>query len=229
MLSKELIAQFIKTALDVVPTKSDAQLKAFIKRLPPISAGIPSLDESGIKLYYVRNWFFTLRRYEEINLKQDFLEFWIGADGRFWGYLRLNPYFYDDLYRNRKIWEITHAFAYTNVRGQGINELYVSLALALARANRADLIVANPRHVSMLITLTDKKFRIAGAGGSQQSIRRIIRQGRAWYRNNTNARRLYYAQELRPFMQDGSLMMEKDLARERFWSLSLFGISLTRR
>ena len=229
MLSKDLVTAFVKQALDLVPVRSDVNLKAFINRLPPISAGVPSLDDPTTKCYVVRSWFFCLRRYEEVNLKQNFLEFWIGTDGKFWGYLRLNPYFYDDEGRYRKIWEITHAFAYTHVRGQGINELYVSLALALARANNADLLVANPRHVSMLITLTDKGFKISGAGGSHQSIKRIIRQGRAWYGADHSARRMYYAQEMRSFMQDGSLMMEKDLAKERFWRMNLFGIQFSRK
>ena len=216
--------------LDVVPAKSDQSLKTFITRLKPIAAGAPDAadaaspktSEPSDKCYIVQDWFFCLRRFEDRNLKQNFLEIWVGTGGRYWGYLRLNPYSHDDEGKNRKVWEISHAFAYTAVRGQGINRLYIELALALAQTNEADLLVANPRHVSMLIGLTDYGFRIKGGAGSAQSIKRIIRQGRGWYGKNTSARRLLYAQELRSFMQDGSMMMEKDLAKERFWKFKLF-------
>ena len=35
--------------------------------------------------------------------------------------------------------------------------------------------------------------------------------------NNTNQRRLYYAQEFRPFIQDGSFIMEKPVASHGIW------------
>jgi hypothetical protein len=230
MFSKGFVQAFVQQVLDVVPARTDAGLKTFVSRLKPITAGVPDaeemlrpqLDDLTAKCYLVQDWFFCLRRFEDRNIKQNFLEVWPGTGGRYWGYLRLNPNAYDDEGKGRKIWEISHAFSYTKVRGQGINRLYIELSLALARANRADLIVANPRHVSMLVGLTDYGFRIKGGSGSAQSIKRIIRQGRNWYGKNTNARRLYYGQELRSFMQDGSMMMEKDLARERFWTLKLF-------
>jgi hypothetical protein len=226
LITKELIRVFVKQVLDVVPARKDLNLRQFIGRLPPISTGAPDPQSPDTKCYTVHDWFFCLRKYEETSLRQNFLEIWLGNGGHFWGHLRLNPYFYDDEDKGRKIWEITHAFAYNQVRGQGINLLYVMLALALARANRADLLVANPRHVAMLITLTDFGFKVKGGTGSLQSVKRIVRQGREWYKGNTSARRLYYAQELRAFMQDGSMMMEKNLARERFWQFRLFGLSL---
>jgi GNAT superfamily N-acetyltransferase len=221
MITKGLIEAFVKQVLDMIPAKSDKALKQFIADLSPISAGVPEPNDPANKCYIVQDWFYCLRKYEETSLKQNFLEFWIGTGGRHWGYLRLNPYFYDDEGKNRKVWELTHAFAYPQVRGQGINRLYVALALALARANQADLLVANPRHVSMLITLSDNNFKIKGGGGSAVSIKRIIKQGRTWYRSDANARRLYYAEEMRLLMQDGSLMMEKNLAHERFWQFRL--------
>jgi hypothetical protein len=229
LVNKPLIEAFVQQVLAMVPARSDAALKQFIAKLPPISAGVPDVLDPTTKCYTVRNWFYCLLKFEELSLKQNFLEFWPGTAGRLWGYLRLNPYFYDDQGRNRKIWELAHAFAYTNVRGQGINRLYVTLALALAKANHADLLVANPRHVSMLITLNDMGFRVKGGGGGQQSVKRIIKQGRAWYGADASARRMHYAQELRPFMTDGSLMMEKKLSGGGFLSLSLFGIPLGKR
>jgi GNAT superfamily N-acetyltransferase len=219
MISKQLIEAFVKQALTVVPAKSDQSLKVFISRQRPIAAGVPDAADIARNSYRVLDWCFSLRRYDEQSLNQHFLEIWVCDGKSFWGYVRLNPYFYDDEGKNRKVWEITHAFAYTKFRGRGINRLYVALALELARTNMADLLIVNPRHVAMLITLTDLGFKIKGGGGSQQSVKRIIRQGRAWYRKDANARRLYYAQELRSFMTDGSLMMEKDLADERFWKI----------
>lgn len=218
MVTKHLIDAFVKEALRIIPVKSDLDLKRFINNLRPIAAGVP--DEPDIaKSYHVGDWFFCLRRYEEQSLKQNYMEFWVGTNSAFWGYLRLNPYFYDDTGRSRKVWEIAHAFCHTKYRGQGINRLYAQLALELARANVADLLVANPRHVSMLVTLTDLGFKVHGEGGNLQSIKRIIKQGRTWYQKDVNARRLYYAQELRSFMTDGSLVMEKDLEHERFWKI----------
>jgi GNAT superfamily N-acetyltransferase len=219
MVTKHLIEAFVKEALRLVPAKSDVSLRQFINALRPISAGVPDASDIAKGCYKVADWFFCLRKYEEQSLKQNYMEFWVGTGNGFWGYLRLNPYFYDDTGRNRKVWEITHAYAHTKYRGRGINRLYAQLALELARVNVADLLVANPRHVSMLVTLADLGFKVHGEGGNLQSIKRIIKQGRTWYRKDANARRLYYAQELRAFMTDGSLMMEKDLEHERFWKI----------
>jgi GNAT superfamily N-acetyltransferase len=219
MVTRHLIDAFVKEALRIIPAKSDISLKQFITNLRPIAAGVPDADDIAKNSYRIGDWFFCLRKYEEHSLKQNFMEFWVGTNGAFWGYLRLNPYFYDDAGRNRKVWEITHAYAHTKYRGQGINRLYAQLALELARVNVADLLIANPRHVSMLVTLTDLGFKVHGEGGNLQSIKRIIKQGRTWYKKDVNARRLYYAQELRSFMTDGSLMMEKDLEHERFWKI----------
>jgi hypothetical protein len=219
VFSKELISRFVKAVMDLVPCKSDERLKEFISRLHPISAGTPDVNNPVGACYRVEDWFFCLRRYEETSLKLNYLEIWVGRDGAYWGWLRLNPYFYDDQGRNRKVWEITHAFAYPKVRGRGINRLYAALALEMARANMADLLVANPRHVAMLVVLSDMGFSIRGATGTQQSVKRIVKQGRVWNAGDANARRLYYAQEMRSFMADGGMMMEKDLAHERFWKI----------
>lgn len=219
MFNKALIEKFTKQILQIVPAKSDEQLKRFIGRLKPISAGKPDAAEVTDACYKVENWFFCLRRYEEVSLKENYLEIWVGRNNSYWGYLRLNPYAHDALGRGRKVWEISHAFAYTKVRGQGINRLYAALALALARTNMADLLVANPRHVAMLVTLADLGFSMHNAPGSLQTVKRVIKQGRAWHPQDPNARRLYYAEELRVLMIDGGLMMEKDLAHERFWKI----------
>jgi hypothetical protein len=229
LVTKPLIDAIVRSVLSIVPAKDDAALKQFITRLQPIAAGAPDVSDPGNKCYIVQQWFYCLRRYEEVNLKQNFMEFWPGTGGAYWGYLRLNPYFYDDQGRNRKIWELTHAFCYNSVRGQGINRLYVTLALALARVNHADLLIANPRHVSMLVTLTDMGFRASGGGGSQQSVRRVIKQGRSWYGRDQSARRMYYAEELRSFMTDGSLMMERKPSSPGFLAKTLFGIPLGKR
>jgi GNAT superfamily N-acetyltransferase len=219
MVTKHLVDAFVKAVLDIVPAKSDLDLKRFITGLRPLGAGVPDAEDIRLRSYKVGDWFFSLRRYEERSLKQNYLEFWVGTEGAFWGYLRLNPYFYDDEGRSRKVWELAHAYAHTRFRGQGINRLYAQLALELARTNVADLLVANPRHVSMLVTLADLGFKVKGGSSNLQSMKRIIKQGRTWYRKDVNARRLYYAQELRSFMTDGSLMMEKDLEHERFWKI----------
>ena len=216
ILNDHLIDAIIKQVVEIIPIRDDMALRSFIAKLPPISVGAPDPNDDKDKRYVVGDWFFTFRRYHEPNLKQNWLEFWPGTAGTYWGYLRLNPYFYDDEGRNRKIWELTHAFAYTKIRGLGINKLYVKLTMKLATLNKADLLVANPRHVSMLVTLTDQKWRVRGTGGSQVTIKRIIKQGREWYGNNPSSRRMYYAEELRSFMTDGSLMMEKTFAMDRF-------------
>jgi GNAT superfamily N-acetyltransferase len=228
MLTKELIAEFVARVTGLVPTDDD-RLRQFIERLVPQTAGTPDLNNPANKCYTVRDWFFCFRRYAEPSLNQNFLEIHPGTAGEFWGYLRLNPFSYDDTGRRRRIWELAHAHAHPKFRGQGINALYVALTMALAKANHADLVVANPRHVSMLVTLTDWDFKVQGAGGGQQAVKRIIQQGRAMYRNDVSARRLFYAQELRSVLQDGSVMMEKDLKGKRFLGLSLFGIDLTPR
>ncbi|MEO0108850.1 MAG: hypothetical protein ABIK62_06750 [candidate division WOR-3 bacterium] len=226
---KALIPQFVRRVLEIVPAHDDDLLKRHIDRLAPISTSKPDLANPLDKCYPVGDWFFCLRRFPEPNLQQNFLEIWPGTAGAFWGFLRLNPYFHDDQGRDRKIWELAHAYVSTKYRGLGINALYVALTLELARVNRADLVVANPRHVSMLITLTENGFHIRGTSAGLQAIRRTIRQGRNWYRKDISARRMYYAEELRGIMQDGSLMMEKELKGSKFWELSLFGINLRPR
>jgi GNAT superfamily N-acetyltransferase len=227
MLTKDLIDEFVARVTELVPTDDD-RLKQFIDRLIPLAGGAPDLNNSANRCYTVRDWFFCFRRYEEANLNQNLLEFYPGTAGEFWGFLRLNPHAYDDTGKKRKIWELAHALAYPKFRGQGINALYVSVTMALAKANHADLVVADPRHVSMLITLTDWNFKVQGAGG-QQAVKRIIQQGRAMYGKDASARRLFYAQELRSILQDGSVMMEKELKGKSFLDLSLFGIDLTPR
>jgi len=227
-IDRELIHDFVRTVVSLVPTGDNGRLRQFVEKLQPASDSLPDLKSPVSRCYLVQKWFFCFRRYDEPNLRQSFLEIHPGTEGEFWGFLRLNPWFYDDEGKNRRIWELTHAFAHPQFRGNGINALYVAVTLALAKANKADYLVANPRHVSMLITLSDNGFRVRGAGGGAQTVKRIIHQGRAMYGKNTSARRLFYAQELRSVIQDGSVMMEKRLSGPGFFDLSLFGIPLRR-
>ena len=92
--------------------------------------------------------------------------------------------------------------------------------MALARKNRAKSVVAYPRHVAMLVTLLNFGYRTM-EGNYDATLHRILKQGKHWYGNNTGQRRLYYAQEFRPFIQDGSFIMEKSVASHGFWNFMM--------
>lgn len=92
----------------------------------------------------------------------------------------------------------------------------VELVLALCKKNRGYSVVAYPRHVAMLVTLIKMGFRTL-EGNYDATLKRILDQGLRWYRNNTSQRRLYYAQEFRPFIIEGSFIMEKRVAPVTLW------------
>jgi len=54
-------------------------------------------------------------------------------------------------------------------------------------------------------------------GNYDETLYRILEQGRKWYGLNTPQRRLYYAQEFRPFIQDGSFIMRRRARSQNLW------------
>ena len=207
------LREFIRQIVEKIPANSSDTLRSYITRLPEakITAPKPELRFD--------DFFISFRRYLDIVTKENLLEIWLGkGPEELIGYVRLDPNWNDGKEEKRKRWEITRAYVRPKYRGNYYSIFMAELGIALARKNKADAIVAYPRHVAMLITLVDYGFRTE-AGTYDASLHRIVRQGRRWYRKNPSARRLYYAQEFRPFIQDGSFVMEKSLASKgkSFW------------
>lgn len=212
-MRKTSLREFIRQIVDKVPATTDSSLTNYINRLPEAKITPPKPE------LHFDNYFISFRRYLDIVTKENLLEIWLGKDQEeLIGYVRLDPSWDDGKDEKRKRWEITRAYVRPKYRGNYYSIFMAELGIALARKNKADAVVAYPRHVAMLITLVDYGFRTE-AGTYDASLYRIVKQGRRWYRKNPSARRLYYAQEFRPFIQDGSFVMEKSIVSKgkSFW------------
>lgn len=211
-MHKVTMHQLVRLIVERIPANSSESLKAYIERLP-VAKITPPTPEIKVDEYFV-----SFRCYPDIVTKENLLEIWLGRHEEILGYVRLDPNWHDGKDDKKKRWEITRAYVRPQHRGNYFSIFMTELGINLARKNKADAIVAYPRHVAMLITLIDFGFKTE-AGNYDTTLHRIRRQGHRWYRKNTNARRLYYAQEFRPFIQDGSFIMEKNLTTKSksFW------------
>ncbi len=212
-MKKGIIRELINLIVKQIPAHNNEALRNYIKRLPEakVKPPVPELKSSG--------YFISFRSYLDIVTKGSILEIWLGKEpDELLGYVRLDPEWNDGKDEKRKRWEITRAYVRPKYRGNYYSIFMAELGIALAKKNKADAVVAYPRHVAMLITLIDYGFKTE-AGTYDVTLHRIVRQGRHWYRKNASARRLYYAQEFRPFIQDGSFVMEKSIVSKgkSFW------------
>ena len=92
--------------------------------------------------------------------------------------------------------------------------IHLRIGLAVAAALVFGILAGE---TDLKITVRDLTFE----GNYDDTLHRIYKQGKRWYANNVNQRRLYYAQEFRPFIQDGSFVMEKRVKPASLWDFLL--------
>lgn len=212
-MDKITLRDLVNQIVNRVPAQTDEALKSYIASLPEAKIAMP-IPELKADQYIV-----SFRRYMDIVTKEGLLEIWLGKGKEEWlGYVRLDTNWNDGKETKKKRWEITRAYVRPKYRGNNYSIFMCEVGLSLAKKNKADAVVAYPRHVAMLITLINYGFRTEG-GTYDTTLHRIAKQGHRWYRKNASARRLYYAQEFRPFIQDGSFIMEKSIVTKSkgFW------------
>ncbi len=208
-MTKDLEKRIIEKILRFVPAEDDERLLSFIEKLPLSKTKEKTLNFS------IDGYRIAFYQYQDIITKEKFLEVWLFVGEDPIGYVRIDPQFGTTRGEPRK-WELTRAYIRPKFRGRNLSFLFTRITLSLAKKNKAHSIVAYPRHVAMLITLLKEGF-ITQTGNYDHTLKRILRQGGRWYRRDVNARRLYYAQELRPFIQEGSFIMERQLTKKTFW------------
>jgi GNAT superfamily N-acetyltransferase len=214
MLDPKTVARWLEPLIERIPCKTHEDIKRFIADRPEAKFVRPAPELT------VDDHWFSYRRYHDAVTHEDILEIYIGnreSGAEYLGYDRIDPRWHDAEGRDMKRWEITRAYMRPKYRGRNYSLFMVELVLGLARKNRAYSVVAYPRHVAMLITLLNYGFRTM-EGNYDHTLLRILKQARRWYGNNATQRRLYFAQELRPFIQDGSFVMEKKLQKTTLWS-----------
>jgi predicted GNAT family N-acyltransferase len=212
-MRKVTMHELVKQIVHQIPAKNDDTVRNYIAKLPEAKVTLPK-PEIRVDEYYV-----SFCRYVDIVTRESILEVWLGRNpGELLGYVRLDPNWHDAKEQKKKLWEITRAYVRPKYRGNYYSIFMAELGIGLAKKNNADGIVAYPRHVAMLITLIDYGFKTE-AGTYDTTLHRIVKQGRRWYHKNLSERRFYYAQEFRPFIQDGSFIMEKKLISKGkgFW------------
>ena len=212
-MDKITLRQLVSQVVDRVPAQSDETLRSYIAGLPEAKITMPTAELK------VDEYIVSFRRYMDIVTKEGLLEVWLGRGKDEWlGYVRLDTNWNDSKDSKKKLWEITRAYIRPKYRGNNYSIFLCEVGINLAKKNKADASVAYPRHVAMLLTLINYGFTTE-AGTYDATLHRIAKQGHRWYRKNASARRLYYAQEFRPFIQDGSFIMEKNLLTKSrgFW------------
>ena len=214
MLNKEKVQEWIKVIVDMIPARDHKELQRFIDSQPEAKIVYPKPD------IRVDDHWFCIRRYHDVVTGDSILEVHVGSEesgDEIMGYDRIDPRWTDAEGRDEQRWELTRAYMRPRYRQRNYSLFMAELVLALARKNKAKSVVAYPRHVAMLITLLNYGFKTM-EGGHDETLRRILNDGRRWYALNVSQRRLYYAQEFRPFIQDGSFIMEKQVGGISIWN-----------
>lgn len=213
MLDKKTARTWVAKIAEAIPCRTHKELEQFIQSRPQGKVVYPRPE------LLVGDHWFSIRRYQDIVANDEILEVYLGcreSGDEYMGYDRIDPRWHDAEGRDEKRWELTRAYMRPKHRGRNYSVFMTELVIALARKNKARSVVAYPRHVAMLCTLLNYGFRTM-EGNYDETLLRILRQGKAWYGGNTAQRRLYYAQEFRPFIQDGSFIMEKRVSGRGFW------------
>jgi GNAT superfamily N-acetyltransferase len=213
MIDRKTVQKWVNEIAALIPCSTYEQVIHFIKCKPEGKVVAPKPE---IK---IDDHWFSIRRHNDAVSGEDNLEIFIGnneSGDEYMGYDRIDPKWHDAEGRDMKRWELARAYMHPKYRGQNYSLFMAEMVMALARKNHAKSVVAYPRHVAMLVTLLNLGYRTM-EGNYDATLHRILKQGRHWYGNNTAQRRLYYAQEFRPFIQDGSFIMEKPCASHRLW------------
>ncbi|MEO0085322.1 MAG: hypothetical protein ABIK37_01685 [candidate division WOR-3 bacterium] len=213
MLNRVTVKQWVARIAAAIPCETDEQLERFIAARPEGKFVAPRAELE------VGDHWFSFRRYRDAVTGGNILEVYVGSresGSEFMGYDRLDPNWQDAEGRDLERWEITRAYMRPKYRGRNYSLFMAELAMALCRKNHSRSVVAYPRHVAMLVTLLSYGFKTM-EGDYDHTLMRILKQGRKWYGGNAAQRRLYYAQEFRPFIQDGSFIMEKRVGPSTLW------------
>lgn len=213
MIERRTVLNWVTQIAAVIPCRTHEEVMHFIKSKPEgkLVAAKPEIK--------IDDHWFSIRRHNDAVSGEDILEIFIGnneSGDEYMGYDRIDPRWHDAEGRDLKRWELTRAYMHPKYRGQNYSLFMAEMVMALARKNHAKSVVAYPRHVAMLVTLLNFGYRTM-EGNYDATLHRILKQGKHWYGNNTAQRRLYYAQEFRPFIQDGSFIMEKATAKPGLW------------
>ena len=207
MIDKITVEDWVRKIVEVIPAQDYDALVRYIKSRPEAKLTYPKPE------IIVGDHWFSIRRYHDVVTGEDILEVHVGSEEsgeEYMGYDRIDPRWTDAEGRDEQRWELSRAYMRPRYRQRYYSLFMAELVIALARKNRAKSVVAYPRHVAMLVTLLNYGFRTL-EGNYDTTLQRILKQGRAWYGGNASQRRLYYAQEYRPFIQDGSFVMERRL------------------
>jgi GNAT superfamily N-acetyltransferase len=213
VIDRKTVMVWVNQIADMIPCRTYEDVMHFIKSKPEGKVVAPKPE------IIIEDHWFSIRRHNDAVSGEDILEIFIGShesDDEYMGYDRIDPRWHDAEGRDMKRWELTRAYMHPKYRGRNYSLFMSEMVMALARKNHARSVVAYPRHVAMLVTLLNSGYRTM-EGNYDATLHRILKQGRHWYGNNTAQRRLYYAQEFRPFIQDGSFIMEKLVSKPGFW------------
>jgi GNAT superfamily N-acetyltransferase len=213
VIDKRTVLTWVRQIAEMIPCKTYDDVMRYIKGRPEAKVIAPKPE------FWVGDHWFCIRRYHDVVSEEEILEVYVGNrenGDEYMGYDRIDPRWHDAEGRDMKRWELTRAYMRPKHRGQNYSLFMIETVMALARKNRANSVVAYPRHVAMLVTLLQYGFRTM-EGNYDNTLDRIYKQGKRWYGHNSAQRRLYYAQEFRPFIQDGSFIMEKTVKSTGLW------------
>lgn len=214
MVDRKTTLTWVNDLARAIPSKNREEIARFIKSKPEGKVVLP------VPEIRIGDHWFCFRRYSDVVTGEDILEVYVGnrdSGSEYMGYDRIDPNWRDAEGRDFKRWELTRAYMRPKYRGHNYSLFMVEMVMALARKHGGKSVVAYPRHVAMLVTLLNYGFRTF-EGNYDETLLRIYKQGKRWYANNTAQRRLYYAQEFRPFIQDGSFIMEKKVSGGGLWN-----------
>jgi GNAT superfamily N-acetyltransferase len=213
MIDRKTVQRWVHEVAQTIPCKTYKDVRHYIDSKPEGKVVLPKPE------LWVDDHWFCVRRYRDTVTGDDLLEVYIGnrASGdEYMGYDKIDPKWHDAEGRDMKRWELTRAYLRPKYRGRNYSLFMAEMVMALARKNKAYSVVAYPRHVAMLVTLLNYGFKTM-EGNYDGTLHRILKQGKQWYSRNAAQRQLYYAQEFRPFIQDGSFIMELRLQKTGIW------------
>ncbi len=214
MVSPRDYKNWIKEIVAQIPCETYERVESFIRSRPEAKTAPPKPE------IVVEDHWFCIRRYYDPVAVENILEVYLGSKEygaeEWMGYVRIDPRWLDSEGRDMHRWELTRAYLRPRFRGRNYSPFMVDLTLALCKKNRGYSVVAYPRHVAMLVTLLRMGFKTL-EGSYDATLKRILQQGMRLYSKDVNQRRLYYAQEFRPFILEGSFIMEKRVAPMTIW------------
>ncbi len=213
-MTGDLEKRIVEEVVRLVPAESEEELTNFISARPQAKSQGETIS------FRIEGYKVAIYKYEDLITKERLLEIWLYDGEEPIGYVRIDPNWEGPIDDGKKRWELTRAYIRPKYRMRNLSHLLIKITLALAKKAKAFSVTAYPRHVAMLVALIEEGF-LTQEGNYDYTLRRIFRQGRRWYHKDQNARRLYYAQEFRPFIQEGGFIMERRLKKKTLWDYLL--------